>query len=246
MQSADVVRVPNEILFIIFDYLEPLEKIKLKSKTISKKFDEILCYPYFWKDLLDKISLLCPEFNSKGVGHMDLVRDALSGAIDKWIISIVSAGDCSLGPLSEPLKPLSIKTYQKKPLILREVLNALNLPHWKSDFISDDDLEGRKLKYPGYHPGHINGVANDEIHTDFQEDSIFSNVEDPDQRLPEDYESYNRYKRLETFVEDNLVWFVLYHTDDINFVDLYALGTSPFTKNLIGVKTLNLCHNLCD
>ncbi|KAI9304550.1 hypothetical protein BJ944DRAFT_231190 [Cunninghamella echinulata] len=59
------------------------------------------------------------------------------------------------------------------------------------------------------------------------------------------------YPALKSIVKDGIVWFVLLHPEghsfyDRNLVDLYAVGFSKLSNCLIGIKTEQVCHNLCD
>lgn len=87
---------------------------------------------------------------------------------------------------------------------------------------------------------------NDEIHNDYGNNYIFKRPNE------EQDESPNYYYELKKIVKDGIIWFVLFHVDGHNdmysreMVDLYAVGFSKITNSLIGIKTQQVCHNLCD
>jgi hypothetical protein len=150
------------------------------------------------------------------------------------MLSEIAAGVCFYGEGTSYLKAyvheIPISLLNKWPLTAKDVLEIMELKNWCSEH--NKDLNKTLLDYPGYHPY----TKNDEIHTDFNKNYLFSRVHDPE-----------NYKTLKQYVREGIVWFVLYHLDeDKREVSLYAVGRSPFSNCLVGVRAEQRCHNLCD
>jgi hypothetical protein len=91
------------------------------------------------------------------------------------------------------------------------------------------------------------GTQSDEIHTDPEDQFIFSTV-------GENLDSMATHNKLRERVLNKHLYYVLLHTMPRQFdkywfsdwVILFALGVSTQTGSLIGVVTHQACHNLCD
>ena len=121
------------------------------------------------------------------------------------------------------------------------ILSDLGVKAFKSGHLSN--LARRTIKFIGNH----HGTQSDEIHTDPEDQFIFS-------KMGEDPHSMDAHKLLRNHVLKSHLYYVLLHTiphkhEEFWFSDwviLFALGVSPQTGNLIGVVTHQTCHNLCD
>lgn len=145
------------------------------------------------------------------------------------------ACDCRIYPFT-----CSIGPYEHLPTA-RHILEALGATSFKSEHIAD--LDRSSIPHPGYHPG----TANDEIHTDPHEQSIFSNERTG-------HYTEQLHAALRQRVVDGHLYYVLLH--DVRerhgdhwfseWVVLFAVGISKTSGNLIGILTHQACHNYCD
>lgn len=230
-QKVESMELPSDILLSILSFLPLKYCLKLRSFAISKHFHECLSSNVLWGPLLQQIQKHIPQVK---LPKWQLISQALSGELDEKIVSEIAVGECFYGSTTSYLKPYirEIPTSLSNiwPLTAKHVLQAMGLEKWASIHIKD--LNKTFLKYPGYHPHTI----NDEIHTEVEHNYI----------VPRSGDSEN-FKALKQYVRDGIVWFVLYHTDEVKReVHLYAVGRSPFTNCLVGTHATQLCHNLCD
>lgn len=129
----------------------------------------------------------------------------------------------------------------QNPPTARDILTAVQARHFRSQHIAS--LDETTIPFPGYHPY----TENDEIHTDFAEQGIFSHEEGVS-------ESSGAHGALKDYVADQRLWYVLLHATPRPFegrlyseyVVLFALGKSPTGNRCVGVVTHQLCHNYCD
>jgi len=142
----------------------------------------------------------------------------------------------------------------QKPLTLGDVVSWLGVSVC-SKFIPSFDVS--ESAYPCYHCGN---EPNDEIHTDVAHNYVFPSY--PEGELGTSLNNNDESKKEFTAIQalqqssryDGRIWFVLSHNlSDYEFyqsnklmVDLYAVGHSKYTNSLIGARTQQYCHNLCD
>lgn len=159
------------------------------------------------------------------------------------ILKLCAKGECYYGARSCPLyvyKKTINKTI-KWPATGKDVLEIIGIQNkWKSEHIKN--IDKTIIPYPGYKAYSI----NDEIHNSYENNYIFKGPNEEEDNSP------NHYYNLKKIVKDEILWFVLFHVDGHNdmyyreMVDLYAVGFSKTTNSLIGIKTQQVCHNLCD
>lgn len=143
--------------------------------------------------------------------------------------------DCAYGAADGPVFGFVCQLpFGHSPLTAREVLTTIKAASFRSEHIPNLDVI--EIGYPGYHPD----TANDEIHTDFANQYMFSHeakdVEDTSTRS------------LKSYVSDARLWYVLLHVGEKPgaMVALLAVGRSPNGRRLVGAITSQMCHSLCE
>jgi len=150
---------------------------------------------------------------------------------------LVRAGwdECAYGAASCPTFGFACELpFGAAPLTARKVLTTIKAANFRSEHIPNLDVT--ESKYPGYHPN----TMNDEVHTDFAEQYMFS-------REPGDVEDIST-RGLKSYVSDGRLWYVLLHVGEKPGaeVTLLAVGRSPDGKRLVGAITSQMCHSLCE
>lgn len=225
-----------DVWYIIIEFLPLHQVLKLRNKLICKEIYNITSDEKIWKPVKEKIEKL-PQKLIKWKGF-ELISHYLNGDFDHIIADYASEiGGCYYGAASCKVYPFFQKlpqSHNNVALTAKMVLESLHINNFKSDFIKNLDTDF--IPYPGYHPYQ----TNDEIHTEWENNYVFNrdNIE-------------KEYLALKNYVRNQNLFFVLIHHKygedflrEYN-VDLWVVGHSPF-NNLIGVKTSQVCHNLCD
>jgi hypothetical protein len=231
-----ILQLPEELYAIIFQFLLPNDRLKLWKEMICSAFHEVLSSEIIWNDLLLLIETHVPTAYSQNISLIDKIESALRGGFDSLICESVCGGEnCHYGSSDAPLYSFEVDlpTYLVpiQHLTARHILQALSFENsWSSVHIRDLDVTF--IKYPGYRPS----TANDEIHNEVEHNYIFHQ------------QKCTRYELLKQYLKGNSVWFVSHHDNyETNYVDLFAVGRSPFTDRLVGgVCTNQECSNLCD
>jgi hypothetical protein len=203
-----------------------------RTNSPTEEQTKVLSSKIVWNDLLLLIETHVPTAHSQNMSLINKIEFALSGKFDSCIYDVCGGESCYYGAGESPLHPFykALPTYLVpiQHLTARHILQALSLENsWSSEHVRD--LNVTFIKYPGYHPYTI----NDEIHNEVEHNYIFERES-------------TRYELLKQYLKDNSVWFVSYHDGKKMGVDLYAVGRSPFTDRLVGVRTSQVCYNLCD
>jgi hypothetical protein len=162
---------------------------------------------------------------------------------DVEFLSDLPLGRCAHGAADCKVYPFicAISTPYKSLPLCSAVLSHLGAKAFNSKHRSNLDSETIQL-HENYR-----GTQSDEIHTDPEDQFIFST-------MGEDSSSMNVHRMLTNYVLKNHLYYALFHTVPHQFekywfsdwVILFALGVSPKSGNLIGVVTHQACHNLCD
>jgi uncharacterized protein (TIGR02996 family) len=162
--------------------------------------------------------------------------DAWDAGLLEDIGFLVNAGwvDCAYGAADGPMFGFVCElSFDHAPLTAREVLTTIKAANFRSEHIPNLDVTA--IGYPGYHPH----TMNDEIHTDFAEQYMFS-------REAGDIEDTST-RGLKSYVSDGRLWYVLLHIGEKpTDVVLLAVGKSPNGKRLVGAITSQMCHSLCE
>lgn len=137
-------------------------------------------------------------------------------------------------------------TGERMPTAADIVRDLRNEAHFSSCI---QDMTADELPYI-YSPGD----CKDEVHTDRESQIIFAKIEGDD-CYDDMRKSLEAHTELEAFVKYKRLYYVLFHLKP-SFEDLYtkfvdnvycfAVGVSPHSGNLVGVFTMQVCHNLCD
>jgi uncharacterized protein (TIGR02996 family) len=152
-------------------------------------------------------------------------------------------GTCAYGSSAPAMSPFLCElSAKRRPLFASDVLAALRPRAFQSQHVPT--LDTAAIPYPGYHPG-----QNDEIHTDYSEQYLFSKShEDAGDGTGAIDEFDGNHGALKRHVAGGQLWYVLLHAGERPrcYVTLLAVGASPHGDRLVGVLTHQNCHNLCD
>jgi len=173
---------------------------------------------------------------------------------DLRLLRGIQEATCERGAAVCPVHPFVCEsTAGGRLLTAAEVLESLKARHFQSSYI--ETLDATEIPFPGYHPNDFEtAIENDEIHTEFGGQRIFTKPEDRDEEA-DSQPSIENYQLLKQYVLGGQLWYVLLHPtpeeDEDGFLDchhvvLLAVGPSPHGNRLVGVVTHQVCHNLCD
>ena len=193
---------------------------------------------------------------SDGIAHFETDPLSARSKLDVQFLSTLPRTRCWYGACDCPVHAfvLTRETQIDGRLLASDVLKFLHAASFRSDHIKN--LNTERIPYPGYHPL----TANDEIHTDHDQQAIFckeADLERKEGEVDKDFlpgDSLRWHEALRNHVRDGRIYYVLLHAKphkhgDYSFsewVVLFAVGVSSRTGNLIGAVTYQACHNLCD
>jgi hypothetical protein len=161
---------------------------------------------------------------------------------DIEFLRTLEPGETYYGALINPIYPfICVLPSEQIPPTARDILTAVKARHFRSQHIAS--LDETYIPYPGYHPG----TENDEIHSDFWGQGVFSHEEEVD-------EFTGIHGILKRYVADQRLWYVLLHTTPrpyeefmfSEYVILFVIGKSPQADRCVGVVAHQVCHNYCD
>jgi uncharacterized protein (TIGR02996 family) len=136
---------------------------------------------------------------------------------------------------------------RRRPATGADVLASLKARDFRSRHVAT--LDATSIPYPGFHPGDLQSIDNDEIHNDFSSQYLFSHG--PEGQGDEFDGAHGLLKRA---IFDGRLWYVLLHTTPYHYqgmlfshrVMLFAVGLSLRGGRLLGVVTHRDPFETCD
>ena len=200
----------------------------------------------FGDELVEYQGCYCNKF------QIDDLRVPHSELVKNW-------GQCAAYVYDSNIYPFIAPAIYEK-LNGRVLLDHIKTKWFKSSILTNINLNSDFINSPGYNPGNNDEIHNDHIaqylfhHGDYHcEDKNMSKLDIAKFKIKHE-NSVQKHSQLKSLVINGSLWYILLHTNrylhnNFEFADnivLMALGVCSKTDQIIGVISVNACHNICD